>query len=157
MSEYILFSENETKDYKQISTFFNLQEFLSFIFCEHLDLDIHVHARLQYHLDPKTFFRHRKYLYCWIELKNTSKSSRPEAFCKKCFRKINWKTPVLGSLFLNKVVGLRPATLLKKRLWHKRFPLNFAKFLVTLFFTENHRWLLLHIRSTVSDFRRLLE
>ena len=25
------------------------------------------------------------------------------------------------SLFLNKVAGLRPATLLKKRLWHRRF------------------------------------
>ena len=27
--------------------------------------------------------------------------------------------------------GLRPATLLKKRLWHRRFPVNFAKFLRT--------------------------
>ena len=37
---------------------------------------------------------------------------------------------------------LRPATLLKKRLWHRCFPVNFAKFLRTLFFTEqlvNHR------------------
>ena len=24
--------------------------------------------------------------------------------------------------------GLRPATLLKKRLWHRYFPVNFAKF-----------------------------
>ena len=31
------------------------------------------------------------------------------------------------SLFFNKVAGLRPATLLKKRLWHRCFPLNFAK------------------------------
>ena len=31
------------------------------------------------------------------------------------------------SLFLNKVAG--PATLLKKRLWHRCFPVNFAKFL----------------------------
>ena len=28
-----------------------------------------------------------------------------------------------------KVAGLRPATLLKKRLWHKCFPVNFVKFL----------------------------
>ena len=33
------------------------------------------------------------------------------------------------SLFFNKVAGLRPATLLKKRLWHRCFSVNFAKFL----------------------------
>ena len=33
------------------------------------------------------------------------------------------------SLFLNKVAGLRPATLLKMKLWHKCFPVSFAKFL----------------------------
>ena len=33
-----------------------------------------------------------------------------------------------------KVVGLRPATLLKKRLWHWCFPVNFAKFLRTFFY-----------------------
>ena len=32
-------------------------------------------------------------------------------------------------LFFNKVAGLRPTTLLKKRLWHRCFPMNFAKFL----------------------------
>ena len=31
------------------------------------------------------------------------------------------------SLFLNKVAELRPATLLKKRPWHRCFPVNFAK------------------------------
>ena len=31
--------------------------------------------------------------------------------------------------FLNKVAGLRPATLLKKRHWHRCFPVNFMKFL----------------------------
>ena len=33
--------------------------------------------------------------------------------------------------FFNKVAGLRPATLLKKRLWHRSFPVNFVKFLRT--------------------------
>ena len=33
------------------------------------------------------------------------------------------------SLFFNKVAGLRPATLLKKSLWHRCFPVNFEKFL----------------------------
>ena len=31
------------------------------------------------------------------------------------------------SLYFNKVAGLRPATLLKKKLWHRCFPVNFAK------------------------------
>ena len=39
------------------------------------------------------------------------------------------------SLFFNKVAGLRPANLLKKRLWHRHFPVNFSKFLRTPFFT----------------------
>ena len=37
------------------------------------------------------------------------------------------------SLFFNKVKGLRPATLFKKRLRHRCFPVNFAKFLRTSF------------------------
>ena len=37
------------------------------------------------------------------------------------------------SLFLNKVAGLRPATLIKMRLWPRCFPVNFAKFLKTHF------------------------
>ena len=41
------------------------------------------------------------------------------------------------SLFFNKVAGLRPATLLKKRHWHRCFPVNFAKFLRTPLFTEH--------------------
>ena len=35
------------------------------------------------------------------------------------------------SLFFNKVAGLSPAALLKKKLWHRCFPVNFAKFLRT--------------------------
>ena len=49
------------------------------------------------------------------------------------------------SLFFNKVAGLRPRILLKKRLQHSCFPLNFAKFLRTPFYTEQPRWLLLEI------------
>ena len=37
------------------------------------------------------------------------------------------------SPFFNKVAGLRSATLLKKRLWHKCFPVNFVTFLSTPF------------------------
>ena len=62
------------------------------------------------------------------------------------FRKIHRKTPVPESLF-NKVAGLRPATLLKKRLWHRCFPVNFAKFLRTPFLTKHLQWLLLTFDS----------
>ena len=41
------------------------------------------------------------------------------------------------------IISLRPATLLKKRLWHRCFPVNFAKFLRTPFLTEHLWWLLL--------------
>ena len=54
----------------------------------------------------------------------------PEAFCKKkCsykFRKIHTETPAPGSLFT--------ATLLKKRLGHRCFPVNFANFQEHLFY-----------------------
>ena len=66
-------------------------------------------------------------------------------FCKKDvlrnFAKFTGKH-LCQSLFLNKVAGLRAATLLKKRLWHRHFPVNFAKFLKTPFLTEHLRWLL---------------
>ena len=45
--------------------------------------------------------------------------------------------------FLNKVAGLKPVALLKKRLWPRCFPVNFAKFLRTPFIVEHLRWLLL--------------
>ena len=41
------------------------------------------------------------------------------------------------SLFFNKVAGLRPATLLKKRLWHRYLPVNFLTFLGTPFLKEH--------------------
>ena len=47
--------------------------------------------------------------------------------------------------FLNRVGGLRPTTLLKKRLWHRCFPVSFAKFSRTPFFIEHPRWLLLYL------------
>ena len=43
------------------------------------------------------------------------------------FAKITGKN-MCQILFFNKATGLRPATLLKKRLWRRCFPVNFAKF-----------------------------
>ena len=65
------------------------------------------------------------------------RTSRPEVFCKKGI--------------------LRPATLLKKRLWHRCFPVNFAKFLRTHFVTENLRWLLLEILKIRYQFYILMK
>ena len=38
------------------------------------------------------------------------------------------------SLFFNKIAGFKPATFLKKRLWHRCFLVNFVKFQKTLFY-----------------------
>ena len=49
------------------------------------------------------------------------------------------------SVFFNKVVCLRPATLSKKRLWHRCFPVNFAKFQGIPFLHNISRLLFLEI------------
>ena len=45
------------------------------------------------------------------------------------------------------MAGLRLATLLKKRLWHRRFPRNFVKFLKTSFSKEHLLWLVLPFQA----------
>ena len=59
------------------------------------------------------------------------------------------------SFFLMKLQALRPATLLKTRLQHRCFPMKFAKFLRTPFFTEHLWWLLLKIMNSSSYLRVL--
>ena len=70
----------------------------------------------------------------------------PEMLCKKGllinFTEFTGKNRCQG-LFLNKVADLRPATILRKRLWHRCFPMNFAKFVRTPFIIERLWWLLL--------------
>ena len=70
---------------------------------------------------------------------------------KKVFLEISQVTGkyLCQSLFFNKVAGLRPASLLKKRLWHRCFPVKFAKFLRTTFFIEHILWLLLYISKII--------
>ena len=51
---------------------------------------------------------------------------------QKLFLKISQssqKSTYVGVPFFNKVVGLRGATLLKKKLWHMCFPVNSVKYL----------------------------
>ena len=66
------------------------------------------------------------FLSAWICLWETQKSSRPEVSCKR---------DVLGNFakFTGKHLcqRLRPATLLKKGLWRRCFPVNFTKFIRT--------------------------
>ena len=75
------------------------------------------------------FFKYNCNVHCVVQKQPT------EVFCKKrCskkFRKIHRKTPVPVSFF-NKVAG-SACNLLKMRLWHGCFPVDFAKFLRTSF------------------------
>ena len=72
--------------------------------------------------------------------------------CKKCvlrnFAKFTEKH-LRQSLFFNKVTGLRPVTLLKKRLWHRCFSVNFTKFLRTPFLQKTSGRLFLQILVSI--------
>ena len=48
-----------------------------------------------------------------------------------------------------------PATLLKKRLWHRCFPVKFVKVLRTTFFIERLSWLLLLLVAQVAIEKRM--
>ena len=75
------------------------------------------------------------------------RSRRPEKFCKKRqfkqFRKIHRKTPVPESLFKIKLQAA-PATLLKKRLRHRCFLLDFCETFKNTFFKG-------HLRTNAAD------
>ena len=62
----------------------------------------------------------------------------------KNFAKLTGKH-LCQSFFFNKVALLKPATLLKKILWHRCFPVNFAKFLRTLFLQRTSGSLILNL------------
>ena len=67
-------------------------------------------------------------------------------FCKKGVLKNFTKFTeeyLCQSLFFNKVAGLKPTNLLKKKLWNKCVPVNFVKFLKAPISIENFSWLLL--------------
>ena len=66
---------------------------------------------------------------------------------RKLIRYHTWQKQSPGVVLLKR---LRPATLLKKRLWHRCFPVNFTKILRIPFLTEHLRWLLLD--STLNIF-----
>ena len=55
------------------------------------------------------------------------------------------------SLFFNKVAGLRPANLLKKRLWHRCFAVSFEKFVRTPSLQKTSGQLLLYLGKRFHD------
>ena len=81
------------------------------------------------------------------------KSRHPDVFCKKSvlrnFAKFTGEHLCQG-LFFSKVAGLRTAILLKRRPWHRCFPVKFAKFLRTSFLTEHSDGCLCMLQSAVS-------
>ena len=76
----------------------------------------------------------------------------PEVFRKKSysqkFRNIHKKTPVFESLF-NKVTGFQVSNIITKRLQHRNFPVNIAKFLRTTILKNICEQLLLHFAKIV--------
>ena len=97
-----------------------------------------------------------------ISLKDIGKytryrSSLPEVFYKKVFLEISQnskentcarvsfliKLQASGLYIKKETLSQLPATLLKRRLWYRCFPVDFGKFLGTPIFTELLPWLLL--------------
>ena len=60
----------------------------------------------------------------------------------------------MPEFFFNKIAGFSSPNLLKKRLWHRCFPVNFSKFLGTPFLTEQ-LWLLLLTNSLLQSSKKL--
>ena len=102
------------------------------------------------------FFIDKKQIDQWLrnynKWKTTDRSSHQRCSVRKSvlrdFAKFAGKH-LCQSLFFNKDAGLRLATLLKKILWHRCFPVNFTKFLRTPFL-QNTSWRLLLDRQTKS-------
>ena len=86
-----------------------------------------------------------------------SRSRHRRCSVKKVFLEIvqnSQENTCVGVSFLIKLQasGLRPATLLKKRVWRKCFPVNFAKFLGIPFLQSSSGRLLLSFLHTVRYF-----
>ena len=62
--------------------------------------------------------------------------------CFKIFTKLTGKHTCARVSFFNKVAG-QACNFIKKRVWHSCFPVNFVKFLRTLFSIEYVWWLLM--------------
>ena len=81
----------------------------------------------------------RNMLICRFQWFCLLRSRRPKVLCKKdVLRNFARFTgnELYQRLFFDKIVGLRPASLFKRKFWHKCFCVNFVKFLRTHSFIE---------------------
>ena len=77
----------------------------------------------------------------FVDFLVTFRSSHADVFHKKVFLDILQNSQENSCARVSFLIKLqtRPATLLKKRLWHRCFPVNFAKFLRAPFLTDHFR------------------
>ena len=104
------------------------------------------------------FYIHIQYFFGVV--RNNLQKQPLEMFCRKGvlknFAKSTGKYLYLR-LFSNKIASLRSATLLKKRLWHWCFPVNFAKFLRISFVQNTSGRLLLWTTAPEASNTKYLE
>ena len=97
-------------------------------------------------------------VFIWT-LSSVIRPSHQRCSCeKKVFLKIsqNSKKNTCASLLFNKVANLRTATLLKRRLWQKCFPVNFAKFFSIPFLQNTSVRLLLRYAKFALEYWKAL-
>ena len=100
--------------------------------------------------------QHPSYLFNNVILFESLKDTIQKISCKRKFKKLlsealtqrcsvkKMFSEISQNSQGNTCVRLTPGTLLKKRLCHRCFPVNFAKLLRTPFLKEHLRWLLLY-------------
>ena len=99
----------------------------------------HVEIQRKYYFLKRKFYRCKESNKVPNDNPNDLRNSPPEVFLEKGVLKICSKftgedpCQSVISIKLLCFADLRPATLLKKRLWHRYFPVNFAKFFRTPF------------------------
>ena len=81
----------------------------------------------------------------------TCRSSRPEVFCKKAFLEISLISQENICAWVSFLIKLQVLGL-----WHRCFPVNFAKFLRTRFSIEHLRWMLPHMYLWNASGRKVL-
>ena len=97
-----------------------------------IDIYVHIYIYIIY-IYIYTYTHIYTHIYICIYIRNNRSSHRRCSVRKvvlRNFAKFTGKHPC-QSLFFDTVAGLRPGTLIKKRLWYRYFPVNFAKFLRT--------------------------
>ena len=85
-------------------------------------------------LQLTAFYISQSLLAKHINISKQNRSIHPEVFCKKGALKyltIFVRKHLCQNLLFNKVGGLKPATLSKKRIRYRCFPVNFTKFFWT--------------------------